>query len=74
MPTYIVKLRNLTSRSWGNQEEVEAASPLEAAQKASNETLREGSGKREWLRAKVWALPFDTSSSMNFYLDEALVY
>lgn len=71
MPTYIVKLRSLSSRSWGNQEEVEAESPLEAAEKASNETLRQGSGERDRLRAKVWTPPFDTSAAMQFYVDEA---
>lgn len=69
MPTFIVKLRSLSTKSWGNQEEVEAGSALEAAQRVSGETLRQGAGERDRLRAKVWATPFGTQPEVQFYLD-----
>ena len=67
MPTFIVKLRSLSTKSWGNQEEVEAGSALEAAQRVSGETLREGSGAREHLRARVWVTPFGSQPDVQFY-------
>lgn len=72
MPTFVVKLRSLSSKSWGNEEEVEAASALEAAQKAAGEALRQGSGDRDRLRARVWTVPVGTQPDVQFYLDEAV--
>jgi hypothetical protein len=71
MSVFIVQLRNPTTRMWGNQAEVMAESPKEAAESAAGCPLREGTGGRADLRARVWAVPFGTQPEIPFYVCEA---
>ena len=68
MDTYIVRLRSRETRSWGNEQEISAASALAAAQEAAGEPLRQGGGERQDLRARVWTMPFDSQPDEKFYV------
>lgn len=66
--TYVVKLRDLETRSWRNETEVVAASAREAAEQAAGgEHLTEGPGERSKLRARVWRTPYGTTPDLSFY-------
>jgi hypothetical protein len=66
--TFVVKLRNATTRMWGNQIEVRAASAADAAEDVAGEHLVEGGGVRADLRASVWATPFGSTPCRMFYV------
>jgi hypothetical protein len=65
--TFIVQLRNGEARSWGNQAEVSAESPKQAAEQVAGGFLRSGPGERIHLRARVWPTPFGSSPDIPFY-------
>ena len=66
--TFIVKLRDIETRSWGNQTEIVAASARDAAEQATGgEQLLEGPGERANLRARVWETPFGSAPDLSFY-------
>jgi hypothetical protein len=68
--TFVVKLRDALTRSWGNEHEVIAASPREAAEQvAGGEHLLEGPGERADLRARVWMMPYGSTPDLSFYTD-----
>ena len=68
--TFVVKLRDALTRSWGNEHEVIAASPREAAEQvAGGEHLLEGPGERADLRARVWMTPYGSTPDLSFYTD-----
>ena len=68
--TFVVKLRNALTRSWGNEHEVIAASAREAAEQvAGGEHLLEGPGERSDLRARVWKTPYGSTPDLSFYTD-----
>ncbi len=70
--TFIVKLRNPGTNSWGNETEVIAASPRQAAEQvAGGEHLLEGPGERSNLRARVWKAPHGSSPDLSFYSSAA---
>jgi hypothetical protein len=64
---FIVQLRNAESKSWGNQTEISAGSPREAAQQVAGRGLQPGPGERESLRARVWPTPFGSRTGIPFY-------
>jgi hypothetical protein len=66
--TFVVKLRNPTTRMWGNQIEVRAASAADAAEDVAGEQLVESGGERADLRASVWATPFGSTPCRMFYV------
>lgn len=68
MAMFTVRLRNRETRSWGNGEEVTAATALDAAQDLAGEPLREGRGDRQDLRARVWPMPFDSQPDIHFFV------
>lgn len=68
---FVVKLRDCGTRMWGNQVEVLASSPRDAAEIVSGERLRGGSGDRANLRARVWKLPFGSAPDIHFFADLA---
>ena len=66
--TFVVKLRDPLTRSWGNEHEVVAASAREAAEQvAGGEHLLEGPGERADLRARVWKTPYGSAPDLSFY-------
>jgi hypothetical protein len=66
--TFVVKLRDPQTRSWGNEHEVVAASAQDAAEQlAGGEHLVEGPGERADLRARVWKTPYGSASDLSFY-------
>jgi len=66
--TFVVKLRDPRTRSWGNEIEVVAASAPHAAEKvALGERLLEGPGERSNLRARVWKTPHGSAPDLAFY-------
>ncbi len=67
MDTFIVQLRCAEARSWGNQTEISAESPQEAAQQVAGRSLQPGPGQREDLRARVWPTPFGSRTGIPFY-------
>ena len=68
--TFVVKLRDPLTRSWGNEQEVVAASVREAAEQlAGGEHLLEGPGERADLRARVWKMPYGSAPDLSFYTD-----
>ena len=68
--TFVVKLRDSLTRSWGNEHEVVAASAREAAEQlAGGEHLLEGPGERADLRARVWKTPYGAAPDLSFYTD-----
>lgn len=67
MDIFIVQLRNADAGSWGNQTEISAASPQEAAQQVAGRGLHPGPGQRENLRARVWPTPFGSRTGIPFY-------
>ena len=68
--TFVVKLRDPLTRSWGNEHEVVAASAREAAEQlAGGEHLLEGPGERADLRARVWKTPYGSAPDLSFYTD-----
>ena len=68
--TFVVKLRDALTRSWGNEREVIAASAREAAEQvAGGEHLLEGPGERADLRARVWMMPYGSTPYLSFYTD-----
>jgi hypothetical protein len=67
MTVFIVQLRNPATRMWGNQAEVTADSPQQAADSAAGYPLHASGGTREDLRARVWELPFGSKPEMHFY-------
>lgn len=70
--TYLVKLRDPLTRSWGNEIEIVAASALDAAERvAGGERFVEGPGERANLRARVWKAPHGTSPDIPFYVPAA---
>ena len=68
MATFIVKLRDRQTKSWGNEEEIEAESALTAAEHAAGEALQQGGSDREALRARVWETPHNRSTGLHFYV------
>ena len=64
---FVVKVRNLESRSWGDQVEVKANSAKDAAESVSGESLIVGPGDRARLRARVWPTPFGSQPDIPFY-------
>src|SRR3954471_18219642 len=67
---FVVKLRDVLTRSWGNEHEVIAASAREAAEQvAGGEHLLEGPGQRADLRARVWMTPYGSTPDLSFYTD-----
>lgn len=70
LSTFIVKLRNSRTRSWGNETEVIAASAREAAEQlAGGERLLGAPGERANLRARVWKTPYGSFPDLWFYAD-----
>lgn len=67
MDTFIVKLRSLESRSWGNEMEISAETAKEAGERAAGEPLREAVGVRADLRARVWPTPHGSAPDILFY-------
>lgn len=67
MDTFIVKLRSLETRSWGNETEVVALSAKEAGEREAGEPLREAVGVRADLRARVWPTPHGSAPEIFFY-------
>ena len=68
--TFVVKLRDTLTCSWGNEHEVIAASAREAAEQlAGGEHLLEGPGERADLRARVWKMPYGSAPDLSFYTD-----
>ncbi len=67
METFIVKLRSIETRSWGNETEVTAASAKEAGEREAGEPLREAVGERADLRARVWPTPHGSAPEIFFY-------
>ena len=68
--TFVVKLRDSLTRSWGNEHEVVAASARDAAEQlAGGEHLLEGPGQRSDLRARVWMTPYGSTPDISFYTD-----
>jgi hypothetical protein len=66
---FVVKLRDVRTRSWGNETEVVATTALEAAERvAAGEHLLEGPGERSRLRARVWKTPYGSVPEMLFYV------
>lgn len=65
--TFVVKLRDMRTRSWGDQTEVVAASALAAAEGLAGEPLLAAPGERANLRARVWATPFGSQPDIAFY-------
>ena len=68
MSTFVVKLRNVTTCSWGDQVEMVAASAEAAAERASGELLLASEGVRSDLRVRVWPTPFGSKPDRAFYL------
>lgn len=64
---FVVKLRDVSSRMWGNQVEIRASSALEAAEMATGERPLLEAGIRNDLRARVWATPFGSRPDVPFY-------
>lgn len=64
---FAVKVRDLTTRSWGDQTEVLAKSAKAAAEDVTGEALVEGPGERANLRARVWPIPFGSQPDIPFY-------
>lgn len=71
LPTFVVKLRNLQTRSWGDQTEVSASSAQDAAEQLAGDRLVGGFGDRSDLRARVWATPFGSKPDTAFYVDRS---
>lgn len=69
--TFVVKLRNLQTRSWGDQTEVSASSAQDAAEQMAGSPLVGGFGDRSDLRARVWAMPFGSKPDTAFYVDRS---
>ena len=70
--TFVVKLRDFTTRSWGDQTEVTAVAAQEAAEQvAGGERLLEGPGERANLRARVWKTPYGSPPGLPFYAEAA---
>jgi hypothetical protein len=67
MDTFIVQLRNAQARSWGNQTQISAGSPQDAAQQVAGRGLQPGPGQRDDLRARVWPTPFGSRPGIPFY-------
>ena len=68
--TFVVKLRDALTCSWGNEHEVIAASAREAAEQvAGGEHLLEGPGERADLRARVWKTPYGSAPDLSFYTE-----
>ena len=67
--TFVVKLRDPQTRSWGNEHEVVAASARDAAEQLAGEHLLEGPGERADLRARVWETPYGSAADLSFYAD-----
>ncbi len=66
--TFVVKLRDPHTRSWGDQTEVIATSARDAAEQvAGGEHLLEGPGERANLRARVWKTPYGSVPDILFY-------
>ena len=66
--TFVVKLRDPHTRSWGDQTEVIAISARDAAEQvAGGEHLLEGPGVRANLRARVWKTPYGSVPDILFY-------
>ena len=70
--TFVVKLRNLQTRSWGDQTEVSASSAQDAAEQLAGDRLVGGFGDRSDLRARVWATPFGSKPDTAFYVDRSV--
>ena len=69
MATFIVQLRDIRERRWGNQSEVAAGSAKEAAEQVAGEPLHQGTGARAELRARVWPTPFGSQPDIPFYVE-----
>ena len=67
--SFVVKLRSIETKSWGNQVEILAASAQAAAEQVAGETLVQGLNDRASLRARVWATPFGSQPEVLFYSD-----
>ena len=68
--TFVVRLRDRLTRSWGDEHEVVATSAREAAEQlAGGEHLSEGPGERADLRARVWKTPYGSTPDLSFYTD-----
>lgn len=66
--TFVVKLRNMESRIWGNQSEIVADTAIDAAEWAAGESLVSAIGDRTKLRARVWQTPFGSIPDVPFYV------
>jgi hypothetical protein len=70
--TFVVKIRDPHTRSWGDQTEVVATSARDAAEQvAGGEHLLEGPGERANLRARVWKTPYGSVPDISFYATAA---
>ena len=69
MSLFVVKLRDLRTRSWGDQEELDAGSAHAAAEAVAGERLIAGPGERTNLRARVWPAPFGSQPDIPFYVE-----
>ena len=66
--TFVVKIRDPHTRSWGDQTEVIATSARDAAEQVvGKEHLLEGPGERANLRARVWKTPYGSVPDISFY-------
>ena len=68
MTTFIVQVRDMKLRMWGNQTEVTAETPEQAAEQSAGERLTGIAGARADLRARVWAVPFGSRPAIPFYV------
>ena len=66
--TFVVKLRDIGTRMWGNQTEVVATSAQAAAEAVAGEQLHAAVGERANLRARVWLTPFGAHPDVAFYV------
>lgn len=66
---FVVKLRDGGTRMWGNEVEVMASSPQDAAELVAGERLLGGQGERANLRARVWTLPHGSVPEIHFFTD-----
>lgn len=71
MTTFMVKLRDPATRSWGDQTELDAPSAQEAAETVAGVPLQAGPGVRAYLRARVWPAPFGSQPDIHFYVKAA---
>jgi hypothetical protein len=66
--TFLVKLRSIETRSWGNQTEIAATSERDAAEQLTGERLLD-LGDRAELRARVSRTPSGSHPDVLFYRD-----